>query len=405
MLAVGGLSLLTGGLFLWAAYGLHATVVPGTLAGFTVFVIVNIATAGLLWWHRQYPVRVFAAILAVTLISAVATGTLGNGGLTLPLWFSVFALTAYAPQPKAWSAIAAGWLLGTAVKVYLAAAAGYALTVPEIGLLFVGDVGFFYVSCGVLGFGFRFQRQRAQEAAEHARLVHSHARAIQAEAVATERNRLARDLHDLAAHELMDVLLSVRALQITSDDPTLPEIELKTARALDNMRTVVRTLRKDDDHTDPDRRTLQDAASEIIDTLRADRGIEVAATIRIDVPVDDATASTVLSVLTEVLLNAARHAPGQPVTVALDSSRSGTTLTATNPVGPAATAGQGTGYGLIGAAERARLIGGSFSAARDADEDWTATLHLPPIHAPAGPSQVDPSSAHADPSPVQEVRS
>lgn len=398
VLAVGGLSLLTGGLFLWAAYGLHATVAPGPLTGFTVFVVVNIATAGLLWWHRRYPVRVFAAILAVTLISALATGTLGNGGLTLPLWFSVFALTAYAPPRTAWTAIAVGWLLGTGVKAYLAAVAGYTLTVPEVGLLFVGDVGFFYVACGILGLGFRFQHQRAREAAEHARLLHEHSRAIQAEAVATERNRLARDLHDLAAHELMDVLLSVRALQITSDDPTLPEIEQKTARALENMRTVVRTLRKDDDHTDPDRGPLQDATAEIIDTLRDDRGIEVIATIRVDTLVDDATASTVLSVLKEMLLNAAQHAPGQPVTVTLDSSHLGTTLTVTNPVGPAATAGPGTGYGLIGAAERARLIGGTFSAARDADGDWTATLHLPPLHA-------DPSSAQADSSAVQEVRS
>lgn len=393
VLAVGGISLLTGALFLWAAYGLHSAVAPATVTGFTVFVIVNIATAGLLWWHRRYPVRVFAAILAITLISALATGTLGNGGLTLPLWFSVFALTTYAPPTKAWSVIAVGWLLGTGVKAYLAAAAGYALTGPEIGLLFVGDVGFFYVACGVLGLGFRLQHRRVQEAAEHARLVHAHARTVQAEAVATERNRLARDLHDLAAHELMDVMLSVRALQITSDDPTLPEIEQKTARALDNMRTVVRTLRKDDDHTDPDRLPFPDAASEVIDTLRADRGIEIVASIRVDAQVDDATASTVLSVLKEMLLNAARHAPGKPVTVALNSSPSGTTLTATNPTDPTMPPVAGTGYGLIGVTERAKLISGTFSAGRAVDGDWTATLHLPPLHAPVGPS------------PLQEVRS
>lgn len=205
---------------------------------------------------------------------------------------------------------------------------------------------------------------------------------MNAEAVATERNRLARDLHDLAAHEVMDVLLSIRALRITSDDPILLEVEQKTARALDNMRTVVRTLREEN-RDGPERAPLHDAARHLIDTLAAERGISVDAHIRVPVQVADAAASTTLSVLKEALLNADTHAPGRPVTVALDADTS-VRLTVTNPTGSTGTDGRSphprhasTGYGLVGAAERAGLVGGRLEAAPAANGDWRVTMELP----------------------------
>lgn len=133
--------------------------------------------------------------------------------------------------------------MSTAVKVHFVLAAGYRLTLTEIGLGFVVDVGFFYLACSMLGLGFRFPHQRADDAAEPARMSEERPRAIHAEAVATERNRLARDLHDLAAHELMDVLLTARAMQITSDDPCLMEIEQKTARPRQHARGGAHTAR------------------------------------------------------------------------------------------------------------------------------------------------------------------
>ena len=377
VLVVTGLSVVTGALYLWALFatGLGG---PASDVGAVVFVAVNTAAGGLLWWRRRYPVLVFAAILVVYVVSALATGTAGNGGLTLALWFSVFTLTAYAPLWRAGIAIAIGWIVGTALKVHFAIAAGYEPTAPEVALAFIADVGFFYVACGVLGLGFRVQHQRASEAAERARLVEERAQAVHAAAVATERNRLARDLHDLAAHELMDVLLSTRALQIGSQAPELAEIEQKTARALDNMRTVVRTLRQDDDHQPPGRLPLPEAAEEAVGVLRAERNMSIDTAVAVSGPVDDALASTVLSVLKETVLNAERHAPGAHVTVALVADPGGVRLTVTNPVRHETVASRaGTGYGLVGAEERARLLGGTFEAGPRTNGDWVAELRLP----------------------------
>lgn len=372
-----GLSLVIGCFFLWTTLGSPRSTGTGSPGEAVAFTLVNVAAGGLLWWHRRYPVRVFAGVLAIYLVSAAATQLVLSGALTLPLWFAVFAVAAYAPLRPAVAAIVAGWVADTIVTVVLTVTAGYPLTVLDIVAAFIGDVGFFYIACLVLGLGFRSQYQRAREATEHARLVEENSRALHAEAVATERNRLARDLHDLAAHELMDALLAVRALQVSNGDPALPEIEAKTSRALENMRVVVRTLREDDHRDDLERLPLAEAATQLLDVLREERDLRIEARIDPGAAVDDGVAPTVLGVLKETVLNAARHAPGMPVTVALHSSGSDVRLTVSNPTCPSSEPRrEGTGYGLIGAEERARLLGGDFGAGMSASGEWVARLRL-----------------------------
>ncbi len=375
---VTGLALLVGGFFLWTSLASSEAGGSTSAARPVTFVVANAAAGGLLWWHRRFPVRVFVAILAVYVVSTLATGMLVSGGLRLPLWFGVFALAAYAPLRRACVAIIAGWVADTTVQVWLTIALGHPLTVGEVVLAFIADVGFFFIACSALGLGFRSQYQRAREATEHARLLKDHARALHAEAVATERNRLARDLHDLAAHELMDALLAVRALQVDHHDPELAEIEQKTSRALDNMRTVVRTLREDQSRSAPDRLGLAKAVAQLVDDLRDERGMTIDTTISPDLEVDDAVASTVLSVLTETVLNAARHAPGMPVIVTVDSTEGEVRLRIANPVGHTdSDSNEGTGYGLVGAEERCRLLNGTFDAGPTPDGTWVARLQLP----------------------------
>ncbi|MBK0421827.1 hypothetical protein JD292_07045 [Leucobacter sp. CSA2] len=377
---VGGLSALTGALYLWALTAIPSSEPIATPAQLG-FLVANIAAAGLLWWHREFPVRVYLAVLAVYILSALASGYAGNGGLTLALWFCVFALTAYAPIPRAAAWIGVGWALCAALKVALAVRAGISITAPEVALAMIADVGFFFIACAALGLGFRFQAKRARDAEEHSRIVEAHARAVHAEAVANERNRLARDLHDLAAHELMDALLAVRVLRVDGADPVLAEIEEKTARALANMRTVVRTLRGAEDGAGTptgDGLPLGDAAAAALAELADSRGARITSVIAVAEPVSDAAASTVLSVLRECVLNADRHAAGVPVTVDLRSAAGEVALTVRNALVPhPGPSTEGTGYGLIGAAERARLVGGSFHAGPVSGGHWSAELRLP----------------------------
>jgi signal transduction histidine kinase len=117
--------------------------------------------------------------------------------------------------------------------------------------------------------------------------------------------------------------------------------------ALDALHEVVGTLRRENEH--------RDIASMIAEFRAA--GVEVA---RRDqgqpVPLRGGAAHVAYRVVEEGLTNAARHAPGAPVTVTLTWEPDTLLLAVTNPV-----AGQGdyrSGYGLTGLAERTHTAGG-----------------------------------------------
>jgi signal transduction histidine kinase len=79
-------------------------------------------------------------------------------------------------------------------------------------------------------------------------------------------------------------------------------------------------------------------------------------------------------VVQEALTNAARHAPGAPVTVELATTDE-VLVTVTNPV-DRTPAGDGGGSGLAGLAERVRLVGGTLRSGV-VDGRFTVTARLP----------------------------
>jgi signal transduction histidine kinase len=96
----------------------------------------------------------------------------------------------------------------------------------------------------------------------------------------------------------------------------------------------------------------------------------------------------------ESLVNAAKHAAGQPVAVRLDYTDAGVRLTVRNDLAPgmmaraADGAGMSTvngGYGLTGMRERLRLLDGTLEAGCR-DNQWVVTAELPrPRPASAAP--------------------
>jgi signal transduction histidine kinase len=94
----------------------------------------------------------------------------------------------------------------------------------------------------------------------------------------------------------------------------------------------------------------------------------------------DATLA-LLRIAQESLVNAVKHAPGQPVTVRLDYTDTEVRLTVRNDVGglddgPAPVSTLDAGYGLTGMRERLRLLNGTLEAGRR-DGQWVVTAALP----------------------------
>ncbi|SDB85081.1 Signal transduction histidine kinase [Raineyella antarctica] len=206
-----------------------------------------------------------------------------------------------------------------------------------------------------------------------------------------ERAALARELHDVVAHEL-----SLISLQITSrsrtDDPAelhrvLDSVRQATHSALYELRLLVGVLREDDPGDDSDLGHLNDDTS----VLRAVEGL----TARLDElgfdarfvvsPEVDGLPSTLtrtlIRIMQESCTNIVKHAPsGCTCRGEVRLGPRSVLLTVRNPLGRVAgreDLNDGpTGWGLRGIAERVDLLGGQLRAGQEGS-DWLVRAELP----------------------------
>ncbi len=210
-----------------------------------------------------------------------------------------------------------------------------------------------------------------------------------------ERSRIAVDLHDVVSHGLSVVVLQSvaarSALALGSDetrDQVGRRLEVIESTARDGLAEMRRMLGLLDslDSADP----LADAAVTPVPSLgllprlleQAEAaGVSVAAArIELAGPLSAGVELTVYRVIQEAVTNAMRHAPGSSISVAITSD--GTALSAVventaSPDGPSCLSAAGSGRGIIGMNQRARVHGGSLRAGPRADGGYRVQLLLP----------------------------
>ncbi|ADG73733.1 integral membrane sensor signal transduction histidine kinase [Cellulomonas flavigena DSM 20109] len=209
---------------------------------------------------------------------------------------------------------------------------------------------------------------------------------------AAERNRIAREMHDVLAHRLSLVALHSGALEYRAGlDPdqvreTAAVVRANAHDALGELREVLGLLREStpggEEHSRP-----QPTFAQVDDLLEGTRAAGTPVTLVLDhVEHDDLTHLPVTTsrhlyrLVQETLTNARKHAPGQPVTVRLHGTPGERlTLTVTNPVPATAptTPLPSSGWGLTGLAERVRLTGGHLDAHLTPDGTFTVDAWLP----------------------------
>lgn len=213
---------------------------------------------------------------------------------------------------------------------------------------------------------------------------------------ATERTRIAREMHDTLSHRLSLISLHAGALEYRPDLDAdtvhrTSQVLRETARtASQELRTVLTVLREDGQGTTPDfgLPALEDLAA----TARA-AGTAVELEIGGELAeaaigekdqageLSAVTSRALYRITQECLTNVRKHAPGQPVRIGLcGNPREGITLTVSNPLCAENTLGQdsgtGHGFGLIGVAERVELLEGRLHREATADA-FTVTIWLP----------------------------
>jgi signal transduction histidine kinase len=329
---------------------------------------------GLLVAGRQLPLPAFAALAVLPVAPVVAEA--GPGA-------ALFLTTAAASRLASRSGDRRLVATTTAVVVLL----------PLVSFLTGhGDPGVLYFAFGDV-FGVlagALLRRSAQLAgdlrAADARLAEVAAR--------EERQRIARDVHDLVAHSLTVVVLHVGgARRVLRRDPAaaegaLAEAERVCRESLDGIRGVVGLLRED-----TDRPAVSLDLGDLAATYRA-AGLPV--TLRThgdlqDVPL--VVRVTLHRVVQEALANAAQHAgTGAPTTVEVTADGSGVLARVANerpsPAAPPRSGVHG-GHGLHGLQEQVAALGGDLSSGPRGSA-WVVRCLLPTRPAAARPAPTTP---------------
>jgi signal transduction histidine kinase len=205
-------------------------------------------------------------------------------------------------------------------------------------------------------------RSRQQALASALAAAESAERATAAEArsaVLTERSRIAREVHDVLAHSLAGINMQLELADALLETGDLERVRQATGRAqslvqesLKQAQWTVHALRED---TLP----LPETLTAMLESSGHHDRLVVTGTVR---PVKAGPSQNLLRIAQESLTNAARHAPGAPLTVTLGYQPDLVTLRIVNeaPAQPAHP-NPGSGMGLIGMRERVALLGGTLT--------------------------------------------
>ncbi|MFD3490392.1 sensor histidine kinase [Streptomyces sp. NPDC058690] len=202
-----------------------------------------------------------------------------------------------------------------------------------------------------------------------------------------ERNRIARELHDVVAHHMSVISIQAQVAPHLVENPSdelrenLAGIRQNAVEALTELRHVLGVLRSEDALSKGARHAPQptlDRLDELLANVRGAGLVVTTATTGTPRPLPPSVELSAYRIVQEALSNAMRHAPGAQVRVETAYGAAGLTVRITNtaPDGPAAPS-RGMGHGLLGMRERAAMLGGELVTGRTPDGGYEVTAILP----------------------------
>jgi len=212
-------------------------------------------------------------------------------------------------------------------------------------------------------------------------------------ALLQERQRIARELHDVVAHHMSVIAIQAEAAPYKTENPppelveSFAEIRASALSGLSELRRVLGVLRSETPETAP-----QPGLDDLPGLLESARSGGVTVTSGVTGtprPLPEGVNLSAYRIVQEALSNAMRHAPGSAVQVKLYYGEAALVVEVRNdgvpPNGQAVvteeTAGSGfsdgSGHGIIGMRERATMLGGYLQAGPTGKGEFLVTAALP----------------------------
>jgi len=334
----------------------------------------DIAFAIPLLWRSRWPFPVFLILAALAFVQwLVGVRVLGDFALLIALY-----TVASREEPR--TALAAAGILELGVILALARWFHGAHVRTFVGLTGLA------VAAGILGRNIRTRRRllaSLQERADRLELERDQQGKL---AAAAERARIARELHDVVAHNLtVMIALADGAAYTLREAPGEAQAALETAsgtgrRALAEMRRLLGVLRDEDDGGDPDR-DPQPGVARIDGLVEQVRAAGLPVTYRVSPAartLPDGLQLALYRIVQEALTNTLKHAgPSATAEVELMATERDVRVHVADTGQRSEPAASNGGSGLRGMRERAAVYSGVVQAGPRPEGGWRVVAELP----------------------------
>lgn len=316
------------------------------------------ASAIPLLWRRTHP----GAALVVLAAAFIAAGFFGRPAPHgIGVLFGVYAAALYGERRVR--------LVGGVVAGAVLISAFAAVIVTDHARAFghLTGIAFGYGVAWVYGERTRVRRAYLAELEARARQLERERDEHAVRAADAERNRIARELHDVVAHNVSVIAVQAGAARTTAVNhperatEVLAVIERTARGTLTELRAQLGVLRRGENtvparHPQPGLAQLEELIAEA-----GESGLQVR--FRIDgrpQPLSAAIDLCAYRIVQEALTNAVKHAPGARVNILLQYTEGQLRIVVVDD-GPGPPATETGGHGLIGMRERVELAGGQVS--------------------------------------------
>lgn len=313
-------------------------------------------------WRRRFSLAVLGVGLAMTVIW-VAAGYPGNP--VFHILASLYAVGRYCRE----------------VRFNLVALAA-ALAVATLGQVVDDDS----ISDIVTGLAVTalpwYVGHRVRIRGDHAAVVREQRASEAHRAIADARSAIARELHDVVAHNVsvMTIQAGVARL-VVADDPeraheAIVAVEEAGREALDELRSLLGVLRPETGSEDIEPQPGLHQIHKLMERLGR-TGMDIALSIDVtsDLPVRvDLFAYRIVQ---EALTNVLKHAGTESTTRVRLEEASGELEIEVTDTGMGTTTLLGSGQGIVGMQERANLLGGTFEAGPQPGGGFRVLARLP----------------------------
>jgi signal transduction histidine kinase len=333
---------------------------------------VAIVQAVALYWRRRHPVAVFAFVICAMLAGQLL-GLRDSPGLALPA--AVYSVSVYAqPMPRLVVA-------GLGVAAVLIGLGGSLILRSDAWAAALGG-GAISLVAWVIGDYTRNRRRYLLELQAIAHQLEQQNEESRRQAAEEERVRIARELHDVVAHNVSVMAIQAGAARLAGGDSVaqaLASIEVSARETLAELNRLLGVLRRSD--ADPSR-SPQPGVAQVDALVKSAREAGLQAEVHVIgepqvLPV--ALDLSAYRIVQEAVTNALKHSGAGRIEIRIEYASDGLGLAVTDDGrGVSAEAITGSaGHGLIGMRERVAIFGGRLETTSSPLGGFTVRAHLP----------------------------